>query len=156
MCAGRDGRWTVWGNLGTRGAVILDVDGDGDLDVVTNEFNARPQVLISDLAQRGPIRWLKLRLVGTRSNRDGLGARVRVTAGGATQTRYHDGKSGYMAQSSLPLYFGLGEAAAVERIEVAWPSGAVQELTTGLGVDRLIEVVEPAAEPAAAGGAGRR
>jgi hypothetical protein len=75
-----------------------------------------------------------------------------VTAGGATQTRYHDGKSGYMAQSSLPLYFGLGAAAAVERIEVAWPSGAVQELTTGLGVDRLIEIVEPAAEPAAAGG----
>ncbi|HEX2164203.1 MAG TPA: CRTAC1 family protein, partial [Thermoanaerobaculia bacterium] len=146
MCAGRDGRWTVYGNLGTRGAAILDLDGDGDLDVVTNEFNSKPQVLVSDLAQKGPIRWLKLRLVGTRSNRDGLGAWVRVTAGGVTQTRYHDGKSGYMAQSSLPLYFGLGEATAVERIEVRWPSGAVQEVTEGLGTNRLIEIVEPAGE----------
>jgi enediyne biosynthesis protein E4 len=153
MCTGRDGRWTVWGNLGTRGAVVLDLDGDGDLDVVTNEFNARPQVLISDLAQRGTVRWLKVRLVGTRSNRDGLGAHVRVTAGGATQTRYHDGKSGYMAQSSLPLYIGLGEATAVERIEVRWPSGAVQEVSEGLGINRLIEIVEPLAEPEPTSGA---
>jgi enediyne biosynthesis protein E4 len=149
-CQGRDGRWTVWGNLGTRGAVVLDLDGDGDLDVVTNEFNAQPQVLISDLAQKGPIRWLEVRLVGTRSNRDGLGARVRLTAGGATQTRYHDGKSGYMSQSSLPLYFGLGTATAVEKIEVVWPSGVVQEVTEGLGTNRRIEIVEPAQD--AAGG----
>ena len=123
VCEGQTGPITVLGTLGTRSAAIFDIDADGDLDIVTNEFNAAPQVLVSDLAQRKKIHYLKVELSGTSSNRDGLGATVRVSAGGRVFTRYNDGKSGYLSQSALPLYFGLGAARRVDSVEVAWPSG---------------------------------
>ena len=100
--------------LGSRSAVIFDLDGDGDLDIVTNDFNSAPQVLVSDLAQRRPIHWLQVALAGTASNRNGLGATVRVRAGGHVYTKYNDGKSGYLSQSALPLYFGLGDAEKID------------------------------------------
>jgi hypothetical protein len=133
----------VLGNLGTRSAAIFDIDDDGDLDVVTGEFNWHPQVLLSDLAQTRKVRRLEVRLVGTRSNRDGLGARVTVKAGGLVQTRWHDGKSGYLAQSSMPLYFGLGGAEKVDEVEVLWPSGKRQTMTEGITLDRTLEIREP-------------
>jgi hypothetical protein len=142
LCAGRDGELIVMASIGSRSAVILDLDSDGDLDIVTNEFNDRPQVLISDLAQRRQIHWLKVRLVGRESNRDGLGATVKVFVGPRVLTKYHDGKSGYLSQSSLPLYFGLGENARVDRITILWPSGRSQTVTEGLEPDRLVEIVE--------------
>ena len=104
--------------LGTRSSVMLDLDGDGDLDIVTNEFNSEPQVLVSNLPAKRPVHWLGVALAGTASNRNGLGATVRVPAGGRVLTQWHDGKSGYLSQSVLPLYFGLGEAATVDRVEV--------------------------------------
>lgn len=143
MCQDHSGSWTVNGNLGTRGSVILDLDGDGDIDIVTNEFNAEPQVLLSDLAERRSIHWLSLRLRGTVSNRDGLGAVVRVITGERTQTQQVDGKAGYMAQSSLPLYFGLGDATQIDKIEIDWPSGSRQVVEDGLEPDRAIEIEEP-------------
>jgi len=142
-CQGRSGRWLVRGSVGTRGSVVLDIDDDGDLDIVTNEFNTLPQILISDLAQRHQLHWLKVRLQGTTSNRDGLGARVAVVVGDTTYTQSHDGKSGYMAQSSLPLYFGLGKAVAADRIEVLWPSGTQQTLREGLSANQTVEIIEP-------------
>jgi hypothetical protein len=144
---------------GSRSSVVFDLDGDGDLDVVTNEFNSRPQVLVSDLAARRPVRWLEVELVGTRSNRDGLGARVTVTAGGLSQLALHDGKSGYLSQSSLPLYFGLGDAERVERVVVEWPSGE-RQVVEAPAANRRLTITEPAAEeapdeaPAAGAGAG--
>ena len=124
LCRGQSGKITVMAPLGSRSAVIFDLDGDGDLDIVTNEFNSAPQVLVSDLAQRRPIHWLQVALVGAASNRNGLGATVRVRAGGHVYTKYNDGKSGYLSQSALPLYFGLGDAEKIDRVEVDWPSGA--------------------------------
>jgi hypothetical protein len=107
----------VWGALGTRSSAIADLDDDGDLDIITNEFNSEPMVLLSDLSDRlKTLHYLKVQLRGTQSNRDGLGALVRVHAGDQTYTKVHDGQSGYLAQSLIPLYFGLGAAAAVDSI----------------------------------------
>ena len=105
--------------LGSRSSVMFDLDGDGDLDIVTNDFNSAPQVLVSDLAQRRQIHWLKVALVGTVSNRNGLGATVRVSAGGRVLTQWNDGKSGYLSQSVLPLYFGLGDDGRSRRGRLA-------------------------------------
>ena len=149
-CKGKTGKVTVYGTLGTRSAAIFDVDNDGDLDIITNEFNAPPQVLISDLADKRAIHWLKIHLVGKRSNRDGIGAVVKVTAGGTTMTQVMDGNTGYLSHSDMPLYFGLGDAPAAERIEVRWPSGTVQTLPGPIAGNRLLDVVEAPGRAAAA------
>jgi hypothetical protein len=143
LCGEHTGMITVMAPLGSRSSVIFDLDGDGDLDIVTNDFNSEPQVLISDLAQRRKIHWLKVALTGTVSNRNGLGAAVRVTAGGRTLSQWNDGKSGYLSQSVLPLYFGLGDAATVDRVEVDWPSGRKQVITQGLAANAILRVTEP-------------
>ena len=80
---------------------------------------------------------------GTVSNRNGLGATVRVTSGGRVYTKYNDGKSGYLSQSVLPLYFGLGDATSVERIEVRWPSGRKSDLSRGIAINRTMTISEP-------------
>ena len=143
LCRGQSGKITVMAPLGSRSSVIFDLDDDGDLDIVTNDFNSAPQILVSDLAQHRPIHWIKVSLVGTTSNRNGLGATVRVRAGGRVYTKYNDGKSGYLSQSALPLYFGLDEAERIERIEVDWPSGRKQVETQQLEVNRTRQIVEP-------------
>ncbi len=142
VCEGRTGPLVLTGTVGSRSSIIFDLDGDGDLDIVTNEFNDHPQVLISDLAQRRKIHYLEIDLAGRKSNRNGLGAWVRVTAGGKTYTQYNDGKSGYLSQSILPLYFGLGSAATVEKIEVDWPSGKKQVVTSGIKANSRMKITE--------------
>jgi hypothetical protein len=142
-CKGRTGKFTMMASIGSRSSVLFDLDNDGDLDLVTNDFNSEPQILVSDLAERRPIHWVKILLAGTASNRNGLGATVRVRAAGHVYTRYNDGKSGYLSQSALPLYFGLGDATGVERIEVDWPSGRKQVVTAGLHANDTILVTEP-------------
>ena len=143
-CEGQhSGQVVVSASLSSRSAVIFDIDNDGALDIVTNDFNAPPQVLISNLAQRKAIHWLKVVPIGTASNRDGLGATVRVYAGGNTYSQYNDGKSGYLSQSVLPLYFGLGDAEKIDRIEVDWPSGRKQILTDGARVNQTLQITEP-------------
>ena len=129
--------------LGSRSSAIFDLDGDGDLDIVTNDFNSPPMVLVSDLSQRRPVRWIAIALTGNTSNRDGLGAVVRVHAGGRVYTKVHDGKSGYLSQSALPLYFGLGDAEKIESVEVDWPSGRKQVETQRLEINRTLQMVEP-------------
>ena len=143
VCAGQAGTITVMSTLSSRSSVIFDLDNDGDLDIVTNEFNAEPQVLISDLAQRKEIHWLKLVLVGTASNRNGLGALVRVRASEQVHTKHNDGKSGHLSQSALPLYFGLGDAKKIDRVEVDWPSGRKQVVTEGLRINDTLQITEP-------------
>ena len=143
QCKGRQEKILVWGALGSRSAVIFDLDQDGDLDIVTNEFNGPPQVLVSDLSHRKALHFLEVALQGRKSNRDGLGAWVLVTAGARTYTRYMDGKSGYLSQSRLPLYFGLDNAQSIDKVEVRWPSGKTQTLTRDIVPNSLLTVTEP-------------
>jgi hypothetical protein len=144
MCPpGVTGIVTIMATLGSRSSAMFDVDHDGDLDIITNDFNSSPQILISDLAERRRIRWLGVALAGTRSNRDGLGAKVRVVAGGRMSTQWQDGKSGYLSQSHVPLYFGLGDAARVDRVEIDWPSGRRQVVTKGIRMNTTLKVTEP-------------
>lgn len=137
------GRVRVIAARSTRSAVILDLDADGDLDLVTNEFNAGPQVLISDLAQRTGVQFLKVRLRGTRSNRQGVGAQVTVELPDQRRIlKVLDGKSGYLSQSDLPLYFGLGGAGRAATIEVKWPTGKVQRVKGPIEPGATINIVE--------------
>src|SRR5947207_12882052 len=101
----------MMGAFGSRSRVEPDLEGDGDLDLVTNEFNAGPQVLVSDLAQRHQVHFLQVRLRGTRSNHEGLGAQVSVVLpDGRRILKVIDGKSGYLSQRDLPHYSGLDAA----------------------------------------------
>ncbi|HVH69294.1 MAG TPA: CRTAC1 family protein [Gemmatimonadales bacterium] len=141
---GPGGQVTMMASRGSRSAVAVDLDDDGDLDLVTNEFNAPPQVLVSDLAQRHRIHFLKIRLRGTRSNREGLGAQVTVVLpNGRRILKVMDGKSGYLSQSDLPLYFGLGDADHAATIEVRWPSGQRQTVAGPVPAGQTREIVEP-------------
>jgi hypothetical protein len=142
VCSGQTGEVTVMQALSSRASVMFDLDGDGDLDIITNDFNSEPQVLISDLAQTKKIHWLKVALVGTVSNRNGLGATVRVHSGAQTYVKYNDGKSGYLSQSVLPLYFGLGDATSVDGLEVDWPSGRKQVLHGPIPGNQTLRVTE--------------
>jgi hypothetical protein len=144
VCAGQTGKFIVTVPKASRSSAIFDLDNDGDLDIVTNDFNSEPQLLISDLAQQKNIHWLKVVLVGTKSNRNGVGATVRLETDGHQYTRYNDLKSGYLSQSVLPLYFGLGDATKINRVEVDWPSGRKQIVSTGLQENQTLRITEPA------------
>ena len=143
--AGASGRIAIWGARGSRSAVIFDVDSDGDLDIVTNEFNTAPMVLVSNLSERKRVHYLAVKLAGTKSNRDGLGALVKVTAGGSSYVKVLDGNSGYLSHSLYPLYFGLGDAEAIEAIEVLWPSGTKQAVHPLPKINSTIEIREQSA-----------
>ena len=139
---GLTGRVGVWGARGTRGAAIVDLDADGDLDIVTNEFGTVPMVLVSNLTEKTRVRYLAVVLVGTASNRNGLGAAVKIRAGGATYTKVMDGSTGYLAHGVYPLYFGLGSAESVDSVEVRWPNGKTQTVKAPIRINSRIEVRE--------------
>ncbi len=119
----------------SRGAAFGDYDNDGDLDVVINPVNGTPALLRTD-SETGN-NWLTVRLQGTKSNRSGFGARLRLTAEGRTQI--NDARSGgsYYSQNDGRVHFGLGMATRVTRLEIAWPSGTV-DTYNDLPVNRLI------------------
>ena len=122
-----------------RGGSFADFDDDGDLDVLITNLDDTPILLRNDWPEKG--HWLRLRLVGTAANRDGLGAIVTLEAGGRRWTRVHHAAAGYLTQSDPRLHFGLGGATRVDRLEVLWPSGERQTFA-GLGVDRPFTVTE--------------
>ena len=137
------GALTVMAPRGSRSAVLLDIDGDGDLDIVTNDFNGPPQVFMSNLAATQPVHFVKVRLVGTRSNRQGLGAIVTaVLPDHRRMVKVIDGKSGYLSQSDLPLYYGLGASDHLDSILVQWPSGGHQVLAGPVRSGTIVSIPE--------------
>ncbi len=107
-----------------RGCAMADLDGDGDDDLLFTQTGGSPLLLRND--RPADRRWVRLKLVGTRANRDALGATVQLKAGGKTQWRTVTANRGYLSSSALPLTFGLGEATAVESIDIVWPGGQRQ------------------------------
>lgn len=143
LCRNRTGTLVIWSALGSRSSILTDIDDDGDLDVITNDFNTRPQFLISDLSETNPaLHFLKIQLVGTTSNRDALGSWVTIKAGDHVWHQQHDGQSGYLSQSSGSLYFGLGDVESIDQISVRWPTGATQTLDGPIKTNQKLTVTE--------------
>jgi hypothetical protein len=104
-----------------RGLAYGDFDRDGDLDVLMTSNNGRAYLFRNDVNNGN--RSIRFYLTGTKSNRDGIGAIVRVTAGGVTQSRMVKSGSSYLSQSEMPVTFGVGRRDQVEEVVVQWPSG---------------------------------
>ena len=124
-----------------RGAAYADFDRDGDLDVLVTANGGPPRLLRNDGGNEN--RMLRIRTVGTASNRDGIGARIDVTAGGETRWQVVKTGSSYLSQSELPLTFGLGGRTRADTVTVTWPSGRVDRLGA-VPADRAITVEEGA------------
>ena len=114
-----------------RGLAYGDFDRDGDLDLLLTTNNGAAYLYRND--QLGGNRSIRFRLVGTKSNRDAIGATVRIVSGGLSQTRMVKSGSSYLSQSELPLMFGLEKRDRVEQVVVTWPSGRVEEFTNLAG-----------------------
>jgi hypothetical protein len=122
-----------------RGAACGDYDNDGDLDILLTTNNGPAHLLHNEGGNRNA--WLTLRLIGRKSNRDGLGAEVRVTAGGHTQRDQARSGSSYLSSSDLRLHFGLGASRQADAVEVHWPSGIVDRLTA-VKSNQILEITE--------------
>ncbi len=123
----------------SRGLSTADYDNDGDLEFTISNMNDSPDLIRH--SQKNPNHSILIKTIGTRSNRDGIGTKVKVTAGGLSQ--YDDVRSGgsYLSSSDLRLHFGLGSATKVDRLELRWPSGRT-EVLEHLPVDRVLVVKE--------------
>jgi hypothetical protein len=122
-----------------RGLACGDFDRDGDVDLLMTTNNG-PAVLFRN-DQRSGNRSLRIRLVGTTSNRDAIGALVRIDHGGTSQTRMVKSGSSYLSQSELPVTFGVGRRDRVDRVAVSWPNGSTQEFRN-VATGRAYECVE--------------
>ena len=138
------GKITVMAPLGSRSSVIFDLDGDGDLDIVTNDFNSAPQVLVSDLAQRRPIHWLaggadRHGVEPRRAWRDRARARrrTRLHAVATTASRATSRRARCRCTS------GWATPRQIDRVEVDWPSGRKQVVTQQLEMNRTLRIAEP-------------
>jgi hypothetical protein len=123
----------------SRGAAYADFDNDGDIDIAYTNLDGPPALL--ENITRSAHHWVTIQTVGTRSNRDGIGARLKLTAGALVQ--YGSVRSGesYLSGNDPRVHFGLGDQGRIEELEIRWPSGQVQRLR-GVPVDRIVVVEE--------------
>ena len=123
----------------SRGLAVGDLFNDGNMDLVVEDLQGSPMVL------RNPgipgNHWVSFELAGTRSNRLALGARLKLTAAGVTQTSQIISGGSYLSQSDLRVHFGLGKATKIESLEIRWPSGKVDTLSN-LDADMFYSVLE--------------
>ena len=122
-----------------RAAATADYDNDGDPDIVIMNSNQRAILLRNDGGNRK--NWLGIKLVGTQSNRDGIGAKVTLTTEGTTQIREVKSGSSYASGSDTRLLFGLGESQHVKKVSIVWQSGILQELED-ISVNQILTIVE--------------
>jgi enediyne biosynthesis protein E4 len=126
-------------DLDGRGIAIGDFNNDGRLDIFQTNAN-QPALLYQGVTEGGG-NWVQFLLTGTKSNRDAIGARITVTAGGLTQIREIDGGNGYAGESMRRAHFGLGKATKIDSVEIHWPGGKVEKLPPP-PINSLSKVVE--------------
>jgi hypothetical protein len=123
----------------SRGAAIGDFDNDGDLDILVNNNGEAPQLLRNDGGNAN--HWVEILLIGTKSNRDGVGARVKVVAGDLVQIDQRKGGMSYQSAQDPRLHFGLGSRTKVDSVEIIWPSGEKTEIKN-LKADQIVAIQE--------------
>jgi hypothetical protein len=122
-----------------RGAAFGDLNNDGKIDIVVAALNDTPQLLMN--RTRTLNHWIILNLVGTKSNRDGLGTKVKITTSHGSQFNYATTAVGYNSSSDKRVHFGLGDATVIDRIELSWPSG-IKQVLSNVKADQILTVTE--------------
>ena len=122
-----------------RGLATADYDNDGDVDFATNNRGSFPELMRNDGGNSN--NWLEVKLIGTHSNRDGIGAVLKLTAEGFTQVKQSVGGGSYMSASDLRICFGLGSRKKIDQLEIDWPSGQV-DLLRNLQIDKIVAIQE--------------
>jgi len=122
-----------------RGSAVGDLNGDGKLDVIVSALSAPAEIWINQ--SPGNNHWIDFKLQGTKSNRDGIGARIKIVTKSGAQYDHMTTSCGYASSSAGPVHFGLGKNASADLVEIHWPSGIVQQLKDVAG-DRVVMVKE--------------
>jgi hypothetical protein len=122
-----------------RGSAFGDLNHDGKLDLVVTALSAPAEIWINDSPSDN--HWLEIALQGTKSNRDGIGAKIRIVAGGLTQFNHMTTATGYASSSTGPVHFGLGSAKTIDEIAVYWPSG-IKQVFENVQTDQILRIKE--------------